>query len=79
MWLGHDKFTYTYLTHIATSRSVNCFKPFKATFGKEKDSNMIQNNHNEPNKTTLTRWVDKALHQSLSKQNIKNGFNPTRT
>ncbi len=29
---------------------------------------------NKLDKITLARWVDKALHQSLTKQNIKVGF-----
>jgi hypothetical protein len=50
---------------------VNCFKPFKLTFKKEKYNNMVWNNQNEPNKTTLVRWVDKVLDQLLSKKNEK--------
>jgi hypothetical protein len=32
---------------------VNCFKPFKTTFRKENNNNMVLNNYNEPNKATL--------------------------
>ncbi len=40
---------------------------------------MVRNNYNEPNKVTLAGWVDKALDLALSKRNIKNGFQVTRT
>ncbi len=49
---------------------MSCFKPFKTTFTKEKDNNMVKNNHSELDKATLSRWVDKTLDQSLSKRNI---------
>ncbi len=32
---------------------------------------MVRNNHSELNKTTLVKWTDKTLNQSLFKQNIK--------
>ncbi len=32
---------------------------------------MVRNKHNELNKTTLVKWTDKTLNQSLFKQNIK--------
>jgi hypothetical protein len=32
---------------------------------------MAKNNYLEPNKVTLVAWVDKALEQSLKKENIK--------
>ncbi len=38
---------------------------------------MFKNNHMEPYKITLARWVDQALKQSLTKQNIKLGFRTT--
>jgi hypothetical protein len=53
---------------------VTCFKPFKSTFRKERDSAMVENNYFEPNKTTLATWVDKVLQQSLKKEDIKSGF-----
>jgi hypothetical protein len=56
---------------------MSCFKPFKIIFRKERDNN--KNNHSELDKTTLFRWADKTLDQSLSKINIKsNGFKATR-
>jgi hypothetical protein len=35
---------------------------------------MVKNNYLEPNKTTIKTWVDKALQQSLKKENIKSRF-----
>jgi len=59
----------THISHTLKPLNVNCFKPFKATFKKEKDNNMVWSNQNEPNKTTLIRWVDKTLDQLLSRKN----------
>jgi hypothetical protein len=39
---------------------------------------MARSKFNELNKITLAIWVDKALDQSLTKQNIKVGFNVIR-
>jgi len=36
---------------------VSCFKPFKTTFKKVKDAIMSKNNHMEPDKISLARWV----------------------
>jgi hypothetical protein len=52
-------------------------KPFKITFKNVLNVVMVQNNHMEPNKITLVGWVDQALDQSLTKQNIKYGFGAT--
>jgi hypothetical protein len=41
-------------SHALRPLDVNCFKPFKTTFKKEKDIAMVRNNHYEPNKCTLT-------------------------
>jgi len=35
---------------------------------------MVKNNYLEPNKVTLEAWVDKALQQSLKKENVKLRF-----
>jgi hypothetical protein len=35
---------------------------------------MVRNNYIEPNKVTLTRWMDTTLDQSLFLKNIKSGF-----
>ncbi len=63
--------------HALQPLDVNYFKPFKLAFMKEKDNSMIRNNHLELDKVTLASWVDKTLNQSLSKQNILNGFRAT--
>jgi hypothetical protein len=60
--------------HTLQPLDVNCFRPFKSAFKKERDENMFKNNHIKPNKVSLTSWEDKALNQSLSKQNIKVGL-----
>jgi hypothetical protein len=57
---------------------VGYFKPFKLVFKKEKDNNMVRNNHLDINKVTPASWIDKTLNQSLSKQNILSGFRATR-
>jgi hypothetical protein len=38
---------------------------------------MARNNYSEPNKVRLARWVDKALDQALSKNNIRSRFKVT--
>jgi len=58
---------------------VSCFKPFKITFRKEKDNATIINNHSELDKNILASCVNKALDISLTKKNIKSGFQVTRT
>jgi hypothetical protein len=35
------------ISHILQPLNVNCFKPFKITFKKEKDNAMARNNHCE--------------------------------
>jgi hypothetical protein len=53
------------------------FQAFKTTFKKERDGTMVRNNYSEPNKVTLARWVNKALDQALSKNNIRSRFKVT--
>jgi hypothetical protein len=60
----------SHTSHALQPLNVSCFKPFKTTFRKEKDNNMVRNYYNEPNKVTLVGWVDKALDLGLSKKNI---------
>ncbi len=55
-------------SHALQPLNVSCFKPFKTIFKEEKDNAMVKNNHCEPNKCTLTSWVDKSWDQSLSKK-----------
>jgi hypothetical protein len=68
----------SHTSHTLQPLDVNCFKPFKSTFRKERDESMFKNNHREPNKVTLVGWVDRTFNQSLSKQNIKARFKTTR-
>jgi hypothetical protein len=44
---------------------VACFKPFKTTFKREKDTIMVRRNYIEPHEITLARWVKKALNQTF--------------
>jgi hypothetical protein len=55
---------------------VSYFKPFK-TFIKVRDAIVSKNNHMEPNKIIMGRWVDHAINQSLMKKNIKARFKAT--
>jgi hypothetical protein len=58
----------SHTSHALQPLNVSCFKPFKTTFRKEKDNNMVRNYYNEPNKVTLVGWVDKTLDLALSKK-----------
>jgi hypothetical protein len=49
-------------------------KTFKTKFKKEKNTITTRNKFIEPNKFILSRWVDKALNQLMTKQNIKAWF-----
>ncbi len=64
----------THTSHALNPSNVTCFKPFKTTFRKMKDSTIAKNNYLEPNKITLATWVDKGLQQSLKNKNIKLGI-----
>jgi hypothetical protein len=57
--------------HVLQPLDVNCFKPFKIAFKKEKNNAMVKN---KLDKCTLVSWVDKSFNQSLSKKKFKNGF-----
>jgi hypothetical protein len=53
---------FGHTSHTLQPLHVKCFKPSKATFEKERNNHMTQSDlHNELDKTTLARWVDKAL------------------
>jgi hypothetical protein len=43
-------------------------------FRKERDASMATNKYQEPNKITLVGWVDRAIDQSLTKDNIRSWF-----
>jgi hypothetical protein len=51
----------THTSHALQPLDVSCFKPLWITFQKERDNAMVKNNHYEPNKCTLIRWVNKSL------------------
>jgi hypothetical protein len=53
---------------------VSYFKPFKIAFQKVRNVAMASRNYIEPNKITLTKWVDQVLKHALTKRNIKSGF-----
>ncbi len=53
---------------------MSCFKPFKATFKKERDNNIVRNNYNELDKAIFATWVDKALDVALFKKKSKMGL-----
>jgi hypothetical protein len=41
---------------------------------KENNGAMAKNNYIDLDKTMLTRWIDRALNQTLTKKNITSGF-----
>ncbi len=59
---GLDMITLSFHTSNALQPlDVSYFKPFKIAFRKKKDIPMVKNNHCEPEKCTLTKWVEKVL------------------
>jgi hypothetical protein len=52
--------------HAFQPLDVACFKPFKTTFRKERDTIRVTRNYIELDKITLGEWVDKALDQTLA-------------
>ncbi len=50
---------------------------FKIIYKKVRDVTTFRNNHMEPIKITLAKWVNQALEQSLAKENIKSEFRVT--
>jgi hypothetical protein len=76
LWLEHETL-HSHTSHTWELLDANCFKPFKVAFKKERNNNVVKGNHNELDKTTLGRWVDKTLYQLLFKQNVKSGFGVT--
>jgi len=66
IWFKYDHFGFSYLTHFLTPIYILNFKPFKTTLEKTKGWGYGIKNHIEPNKIILTRWVNKALNQSLT-------------
>jgi hypothetical protein len=48
--------------------------PFKSTFKKERNNNMVKNNHKKQDMSTLDNWVDKVVNRLMFKKNIKFGL-----
>jgi len=65
-------------SHALQPLDVTNFKPFKITFSKKINSTMVKNNYLESDQIIIITWVDKALQQSLKKENIKLGFKVCR-
>jgi hypothetical protein len=57
---------------------VVCFKPFKTTFRRERDTPMVRRNCIELDKISLVVWVDKTLDQTFTRRNIILRFKTTR-
>jgi hypothetical protein len=56
---GLDMITLpSHTSHSLQPLDVFCFKPFKIAFRKVKNAAIFRNNHMEPNKITLTGWVN---------------------
>jgi hypothetical protein len=68
----------SHTSHALQPLDVACFKHVKTTFRKERDITMINRNYIKRNKIVLVGWVDKALDQALSGNNIISGFKSTR-
>jgi len=58
-------------SHTFQPLNVFYFKPFKITFRKERYLAMAICKFSKLETITFNKWVDKALNQSLTKQNIK--------
>ncbi len=52
MWLEHETL-HAHTSHTWQLLSVNCFKPFKVAFKKERNNDVANSNHSELDKTTL--------------------------
>jgi len=57
---------------------VACFKPFKTTFKKERNTTLVGRNYTELNKITLIRWVDLTLDLTFRRKNIMLWFKGIR-
>jgi hypothetical protein len=66
---------FAHTLHVLQPFNVTCFKLANNVFKKMKIVLWQKKNYIEPNKITLTKWVDKALQQFLKKDNLKLGFN----
>jgi hypothetical protein len=59
-------------SHALQSLDVTCFKPFKITFRKERNSAMVKNNYLQPDKAT--NMGRQGFETILKKENIKSRF-----
>ncbi len=75
----HDNLTTTYLTYLTQLTTFRCelFQTFQNNILK-KNNVLVRNNYSEPNKVTLARWVNKAMEETLTMQNIQSDFKATR-
>jgi hypothetical protein len=72
MDFGLDMITLpSHTSHALQPLDISCFKPFKKTFRKKKVATMVISKHQEPDKITFVGWVDKAIEQLLTKDNIR--------
>ncbi len=60
----------SHTSHVLQLLYVLCLKPFKIAFRKESNGAMAKKNYIEHGKIVLTRWINKALNQTLAKKNI---------
>ncbi len=64
----------SHTSHALQPLDVACFKLFKTTFRKERDTTMFKRNDTKPKKITLIDWVNKTLDQALTRKNIMSRF-----
>jgi hypothetical protein len=67
----------SHTSHVLQLLYALCLKSFKTAFRKESNGAMAKNNYIKLDKIMLTRWIDKALNQTLTKKNITSGFRTT--
>jgi hypothetical protein len=68
----------TLLSHTFQPLDVACFKSFKITFRRERNTTIVTRNYVEPDKITLAGWVNKTLNKTFIRKNIISGFKATR-
>lgn len=67
----------SHTSHALQPLDVACFKPFKTTFRKIRDSWTLMNKNKRVSKQDLCEWTSKALKAALTSKNIKAGFKKT--
>jgi hypothetical protein len=65
---------FSQTSHALHPLNGSCFKPFKTTLKKVRDAVMSKNNHKEPNKFILARYLDQSINQSLTKKTSNLGL-----